>query len=275
MSLLKDSYEQETLELYIITNGFVGAGRTPNSPWIASIKSFLVMDVNTKEILSTDAIIQWEVSDKDIKNKSYQNTLKSEHIYLIKAHKESQHKEGIRDYFYFREIISDEVDVPTLTKALKEYQKPIIYKDDFFGDCTLNKELNLFEITITWKNEEAYFSIDVDKDNEKSWKNQFTLARQFVEEQDKWDKLFREQSAQKLTELANEWNEEDEDEDDTKYKEITEEEFANRISISSLCLSDDGDSYTVYYNDDDIFFGHVIEIMGTLSQGISSIHIAG
>ncbi len=268
MSLLTDSYKQEVLDLYIVTKGYIGAGRRPNSPWIASIKSILVMDANTKEILSKDAVIQWEVSDDEVKDRSYINTLESEQIYLIKAHQELKHIDGGREFFYFKEVISDNVDIPLLTEALKEYQKDIIYKDDFFGDCKLDKELETFEINIDWKNEEAFLYIDVDVNDDKSWANLFVLGRKFIEEQDKWDKFFREESAEKLTELANEWNE---DEDD----KITEEEFAKRISMSSITLSNDGDSYTVYYNDDDIFSGHVIEIFGSLSEGISNIQIAG
>lgn len=47
-----------------------------------------------------------------------------------------------------------------------------------------------------------------------------------------------------------------------------------RIQPESLVLSWDG-NLVAYYDDDDLFFGHVIEISGTESEGLKYANIAG
>ena len=87
-----------------------------------------------------------------------------------------------------------------------------------------------------------------------------------------------------LTDLANDWrdeeDEDDEDDDgevsspDESTDEITEEEFASRIYITELSVNADGE-FTAYYNDDDMFLGHVITINGSLEEGIEDAYIQG
>lgn len=55
---------------------------------------------------------------------------------------------------------------------------------------------------------------------------------------------------------------------------ITEETFAERITISELSIDPDG-NITVYYNDDDMFWGHIIEIDAHISGKMRSADIAG
>ena len=82
-----------------------------------------------------------------------------------------------------------------------------------------------------------------------------------------WDELMKKTAAKELTELANEWAEEDKN-------TISEDEFAKRITIDSLSFTDDGE-FTVYYSDDDMFWGHSIEIFGNIEKGIQSCNIVG
>ena len=60
-------------------------------------------------------------------------------------------------------------------------------------------------------------------------------------------------AARELTELACDWRE-SADED---VPEITEESFAQRIELTSIAMDPDG-SFSAYFDDDDMFFGHCI-----------------
>ena len=90
-----------------------------------------------------------------------------------------------------------------------------------------------------------------------------------VSEQEKWDADLRSFAAQKLTKLACEWAESDEE-----AAEITEESFAKRISLSSICMISGG-SFSAYFDDDDLFFGHCITVCGSLKKGIVSVDMEG
>ena len=85
------------------------------------------------------------------------------------------------------------------------------------------------------------------------------------------DNKYRAFAAQELTELANEWLE-DSDEIDTE--KITRELFKKRMEISSITVSPDG-SLSLFYNDDDMFWGHIIEIVVEPNGEIISANIAG
>lgn len=76
-------------------------------------------------------------------------------------------------------------------------------------------------------------------------------------------------AAKELTNLANDWMT-----DDADAVPITEEVFAERITLSELAFSFE-DSFTAYYEDDDMFWGHAVEICGTLTQGMESANIVG
>ncbi|MEJ8302640.1 DUF2262 domain-containing protein [Saccharibacillus sacchari] len=74
-----------------------------------------------------------------------------------------------------------------------------------------------------------------------------TLIRQ-LRELDRSAKLY---AAEELVELKNDaWLDEDED-------ELTEQEFADRMTLQSLTLDEDAE-FTLWYEDGDLFWGHTI-----------------
>ena len=60
-------------------------------------------------------------------------------------------------------------------------------------------------------------------------------------------------AARELTELACEWR----DSADEEVPEITEESFAQRIELRTIAMDADG-SFSAYFDDDDMFFGHCV-----------------
>ena len=62
-------------------------------------------------------------------------------------------------------------------------------------------------------------------------------------------------------------------EDDEEFVEITEEKFAERMVLNSIGFDENG--FEVFYDDDDMFWGHSILVDGTLENGIEQAYIAG
>ena len=96
-----------------------------------------------------------------------------------------------------------------------------------------------------------------------------------VTDQETWDKAMRDFAAKNLTGLANNWLSQDEESArDPETAPITEEEFAQRILLTEVSVSPGG-RFTAYYNDDDMFWGHAVEVSGSLKKGITYANLAG
>jgi hypothetical protein len=94
------------------------------------------------------------------------------------------------------------------------------------------------------------------------------IAERFWKDQAHWDHRLREFAAAQLIDLKNDsWLQEDE-------HPLTDAEFIKKLTPNSMGF-DPPDRFTIYYNDGDIFWGHAIEIRGTLSKGPQSANIAG
>jgi hypothetical protein len=92
------------------------------------------------------------------------------------------------------------------------------------------------------------------------------LARALWDAQDKWDQALRECAVTSLLELKNEnWLADDEE-------EVTAEEFFERITPETIVLYHTGRP-EFSFNDDDMFGGHGIEVIGNLFDGAQSAYI--
>ena len=108
--------------------------------------------------------------------------------------------------------------------------------------------------------------MDVDNEDRDSWVEPINIARQLVQNAEKLDVDMRKFAAEELTGNANDWQE--------NLPEITQEQFAKRITLESLHVYDDGD-YTAYYDDDNMFYGHVVVVDGNIDTGFDSSYIEG
>lgn len=133
-----------------------------------------------------------------------------------------------------------------------------------------DKDYSTYKGSADWCGEKANILLDVgDADDVQA---AVKLLEKFFAKSRAWDKKFRQFAAKKLTSLANDWKDNDEALDDTPP--ITEKEFAKRIHSPSITLSADGD-FTVYYEDDDMFWGHTVTVDGNVKTGIESAQMEG
>ena len=73
-----------------------------------------------------------------------------------------------------------------------------------------------------------------------------------------------------IVELANEWNDDDECD-----HEITEQEIFERINKNNIFIEIREKKFTIYMDDDDLFFGHSIVYYGNIENDEFSVDIAG
>ncbi|MDX1963583.1 MAG: DUF2262 domain-containing protein [Pirellulales bacterium] len=147
-----------------------------------------------------------------------------------------------------------------------EQQKPIVLKHPLLGQLTFERGYNSFQAKLTLAEEPI--RLRVDADGEAPDPATLSIAEQFWKENADWDRRLREFAAARLIELKNDtWLQEGE-------KPLTEAEFIKKLIPNSIGF-DPPDGFTIYYDDGDIFWGHAIEIRGTLSIGPQSAEITG
>ena len=143
--------------------------------------------------------------------------------------------------------------------------------DELLGE--MNVDGGDIEGEVEINGQKIYFGITVDEiSGEKSAEELISEFKKFIADFDKWDKEIRAFAAKALTDNANDWLQ-DSLEDDEEFVGITEEKFAERMVLNSMGFDENG--FDVYYDDDDMFWGHCIWVYGTLENGIKDASIAG
>ena len=265
----EDSFEKKEREAIVLRHEG-GGGSLRNSFWDWAAYFLAYMDCETGELHKEEGRIVFPVTDKE--NLPYQ--FEDETIYKLKVRVKLPEEvpTGVlptKKHFLVVEVLEKNAACKELEEILAEYRKPIILQDDILGELIYDKQIKSFQGSIIWQDRKINIILDVDKGNAGEITKAKKALKTMVSEQAKWDAELRSFSAQKLTKLACEWAESD---DETS--EITEESFAKRISLSSICMISGG-SFSAYFDDDDLFFGHCITVCGSLKKGIVSADIEG
>ena len=156
-------------------------------------------------------------------------------------------------------------------ETLKEYYSKPISIENELGSFALDREFSWFEGIVNWNGVEAHVYLETDEEDGDTAKQAMKVLKRVVDNIVENDIKYREFAAEELTELANEWMDAS-DEIDTE--EITKEIFMKRMEMSEIMVSSNG-SLSLFYDDDDMFWGHVIEIEVDPSGEIISAQIAG
>ena len=153
-----------------------------------------------------------------------------------------------------------------LEKVLEEYQKVVELKDETCGSFTLDRLMDWFSTEMDWLGEKCDVHLQCDEEEGETAEKALAYFKEIYGSLQEWDKELRTFAAKQLTSLANDWL--------AELEEITEADFAKRIQITSLVMEPEGD-YSVYYNDDDMFWGHSVIVEGNVETGMERAYIAG
>lgn len=270
-------FEDGTHEMIVLIQNVLGASRVLDK-WNMSAAILGMVNCEDGSISLKRGRLEWLVTEEERNTEIGWNRFQNGQICRIKASKlkkdvlpKNLAAENVNTW-YVKEVLEEGTSCQPLEEVWNEYVKPVVIQDEMLGELTLNREFDAFEGSLDWNGKEIYLMVEVEAELPNAWEEALNPVKAMVSEQEKWDLRMRKFAAEKLTELANEWLEEDEE--GSGDSSISEEQFAKRISLSELSVSFE-DDFTAYYNDDDMFWGHVIEICGSLSNGIESANIAG
>ena len=173
------------------------------------------------------------------------------------------------------EVVKAHEDCPELQDVLDEYHKPVVIEDKVLGALTLDKDYGAFEGEIKWCGKDVLLSLEVNAESKPSWTRARSAAKKLLADCEIWDKAMRELAANNLTQLANEWlSQDDENARNPEIDPITEEEFAWRIRMVNLVVTSGG-SFTAYFDCDEMFSDHAVTVYGSLKKGVKDANIEG
>ena len=269
------TFEEEAKEILVLLAGGSGAGKM-NGFWDVSHYFIAYVDCQTGALHTGDGRIVYPVSDEESDAGGILDRFRREAVYRLKARKRIPHKipEGVtassQNQFLIVEVLEEDAPCPALEEVLAEYRRPVVLNDEELGELSLDKDLDMFEGGISWRGEDIDISLEVDSSSEDTWTAAVAAMKQMMTDQDRWDRDMRAFAARELTELACDWRESA----DEEVPEITEESFARRLGLTSIAMDPDG-SFSAYFDDDDMFFGHCVVVYGSLADGVSSAVMAG
>lgn len=166
------------------------------------------------------------------------------------------------------EVLERNCEDDRLAEILREYQIPVMIHPTGCGELLLDKSMGTFDGDCQWNGEKCKVCLDVDDEGAKTAENAVVTLAKLLSDSEIWDDKARKLAASELVESANDWQQEED------AVEITKEDFAKRLTLSSLYISANG-NLEIFYDDDDMFFGHVIIVRGNIVNGLDSADIAG
>lgn len=269
------TFEDEAREILVLLAGGGGAGKRSGF-WDVSHYFIAYVDCQTGALHTGDGRIVYPVSDEEHDAGGILDRFRREGVYRLKARKKIPHEvpEGVaaslQNQFLIVEVLEEDASCPALEEVLADYRRPVVVTDEVLGELTLDKDLDMFEGEVLWCGEPICVSLEVDAADEDTWADARRAMTVMLAEQDRWDRDMRASAARELTELACEWRESA----DEEVPEITEESFAQRIELRTIAMDADG-SFSAYFDDDDMFFGHCVTAYGTLADGVASVVMQG
>ncbi len=268
-------YANEEEEKLVLIQSGTSADKTfLDTFWTAHTYALAMADAETGQLLSNRCYLSWPLSEKEREAGEYSRRFAKGAIYRIKARRWKGDALS-EPHWYVTDVIDVDVPCLILEKIWKEYIKPVLLNDEVLGLLTLDRELSTFNGKCQWMGNEIQVSLDVDIEKKASWTRATSVIKKLIADQEKWDESMRTLAARHLTAMANEWLADNaEINRNPEKKPITEKEFSERILLTELSFSSGG-CFTAWYEDDGMFWGHVITVEGTLRRGPTSADIQG
>ncbi len=277
------SFDKDAKEFLVLTETDGSCSRSRGyTMWQRYQPIMAAIDLQTNTLTQGEMSLVWLISETDLQAKNYGWNFEKESIYHIKAKKSLNHV----PHLYVVEVLEENCSNPQLEEILAEYQTLVVIHPQNCSELVLDKYLKLFTGTCQWNGESCQLCLSADHDSCNTAENANQTLELLLAQSEEWDKKARQYAGQKLASIATDWlqdmeydddydeDEDEDDEDETQEHIITKEEFASRLSISELAVEADG-FFEFYYDDDDMFMGHVVIVSGNIETGFTDAYFAG
>lgn len=275
-SKFEERFDSVQKEFLVLTGSDVSAGKGGKDElWVACVKVLAIVDVATGELIKEHCCLEWQLTEQECRSNKKIHNLQKETIYLLRVQESlpsinqyTGKEERRGHYLWVRKVLKRNCREERLHAILAEYQRPVTIHPEGCDELLLDKSLGMFSGEGSWNGSDCLIHLDVDGEGTETAQDACSTLKNLMEHCEEWDAKARAFAAKELTENANDWHE---DEDGEK---ITEEQFAKRLIVSEVCVSVAG-RFDIYYDDDEMFWGHVVIVNGNIEDGIEDATIAG
>lgn len=270
-------FSEEVVELLVLTKEGVGGAAIDGDMLRPSLEFIASVNVKTGQLSREKGRLEWMIKNTPGRVGWGYNFVQFG-IYHIKARKnipvklEPYMSKTVNNCYMVVEVLKENVSEPRLEEIKECLSKPVVIEEEGLGEFELNRQFSFFEGDIQWLGATCSVYLETDEEDGDTARQAMEVLKKLHSDLKRWDDSFRRFAAEKLTDLANDWLQEEEG--DETPAAITKEAFADRLEISELSISPDGD-ITIYYNDDDMFWGHAVEVDANISGELSDAEIVG
>ena len=294
-----DMYESEEHEVIALMGRCVGYSYEHNCGCYsidAVIMGAIFCDSSDTSKLVTRAMhLHWPADDKDVPTDKGYKRFEVGQVCRLKIRKlkdecaeQSHHPRYGQSFadqrhiprYALSEVLVAHEDCPALNRVLAEYQDEVELQDEVLGTLTLDKDFEKLRGQVKWCGLTIELCLDVDAFDKDSWSKPRIAAKSLVSDCVSWDDKMIEYAAHEFTESYNETHGCDYDvsdyldisEDEGEFEELSEEDFASRLTMVKLDIALDG-SFKAYFDCDNLFFDSFITVTGSVQDGIKDADI--
>lgn len=243
--------------------------------WLRPSVNFLAsIDNDTGEMIKEEGRLEWMIK-KDPDRKGWGYDFEQYGIYKLLVRKciprklESFESATLNNCYMIVKVLEENVQNDKLLEY-KEYLSKPVEIDTPYGKFVLDRSMSWFEGEIELNGLDFTAFLETDEDNGETAERALKVFLKTAENFEDFDRKNKEFAADNLLDLAHEWQESDEGENEP----LTREQFIEAIGVSEWTVTPYG-NMTLYYYDGDIFWGHAIEINIDEDGNIEDADIAG
>ena len=243
--------------------------------WLRPSVNFLAsIDNDTGEMIKEEGRLEWMIK-KDPDRKGWGYDFEQYGIYRLLVRKciprklESFESATLNNCYMIVKVLEENVQNDKLLEY-KEYLSKPVEIDTPYGKFVLDRSMSWFEGEIEVGGSEFTAFLETDEDNGETAELALKVFLKTAENFEDFDRKNKEFAADNLLDLAHEWQESD----DGENEPLTREQFIEAIGVSEWTVTPYG-NMTLYYYDGDIFWGHAIEINIDEDGNIEDADIAG
>jgi len=157
---------------------------------------------------------------------------------------------------------SDEI----LAGIAERLRQPVVVKHDVLGVLRLDRRAGTWSGTVTWCGRPV--SLDLECDSADDPGAAARHAVRLLERPEEWQRQAEDRAAQRLLPLRNDhWR-------DGSEAPLAQDAFLARIVLESISVDEAG-SISFWFDDGDLFLGHVIVVSGRVDAGFDRADIMG
>lgn len=243
--------------------------------WLRPSVNFLAsIDNDTGEMIKEEGRLEWMIK-KDPDRKGWGYDFEQYGIYKLLVRKciprklESFESATLNNCYMIVKVLEENVQNDKLLEY-KEYLSKPVEIDTPYGKFVLDRSMSWFEGEIELNGLDFTAFLETDEDNGETAELALKVFLKTAENFEDFDQKNKEFAADNLLDLAHEWQESD----DGENEPLTREQFIEAIGVSEWTVTPYG-NMTLYYYDGDIFWGHAIEINIDEDGTIEDADIAG